>query len=123
MYTNISNKIKIVAKVLFIVVTILSVISGIAIMTDEDFILSGVLTIIFGPALALVSSWLIYGFGELIEKTSKIETNTRNGAKVETKPAPASKADARVTNLNDLLNAGYIDRTEYNKRMKDLEKK
>ena len=123
MYTNISNKIKIAAKVFFIVVTIVSVISGIAVMTDEDFVLYGILTIIFGTALALLFSWLIYGFGELIEKTSKIETNTRNGAKVETKPAPASKQDARVTNLNDLLNAGYIDRTEYNKRMKDLEKK
>ena len=123
MYTNISKKIKIAAKIFFIVVTIVSVISGVAIMTDEDFLLSGVLTIVFGPASALLFSWLIYGFGELIEKTSKIETNTRNGAKVETKPAPASKADARVTNLNDLLNAGYIDRIEYNKRMKDLEKK
>ena len=44
---------------------------------DEDLILFGVLTLILGPAVAWVSSWLLYSFGELIDKVFEIATNTK----------------------------------------------
>ena len=47
------------------------------ILADADFILSGLLTLILGPIVALGSSWLLYAFGELVEKASQIEFHTK----------------------------------------------
>lgn len=78
MYDNIGGKIKGLAKAVFIVEAIAAVIAGIALVAiDEDLILYGVLTLILGPAVAWVSSWLLYGFGELIDKVCEIATNTK----------------------------------------------
>ena len=78
MYDNIGGKIKGLAKAVFIVEAIAAVIAGIALLAiDDDLILFGVLTLILGPAVAWVSSWLLYGFGELIDRVSEIAKNTR----------------------------------------------
>ena len=78
MYDNIGGKIKGLAKATFIVEAIAAVITGIVLMCiDEDLILYGILSLIVGPVLAWISSWLLYGFGELIDKVSDIERNTR----------------------------------------------
>jgi len=78
MYDNIGRKIKGLAKAIFIVLGISMAITGIVIMCiDEDLILYGVLTLILGPILAWISSWLLYGFGEIIDKLCDIEHNTR----------------------------------------------
>ena len=78
MYDNIGGKIKGLATAIFIIEAIVGIIYGIALMaTDEDLILIGLLVLVGGPIVAWVSSWLIYGFGELIDKTCDIERNTR----------------------------------------------
>ncbi len=78
MYDNIGGKIKGLAKASFIVAAIAEVITGIALMaTDDDLILYGLLVMVVGPIVAWVSSFLLYGFGELIDKASEIEKNTR----------------------------------------------
>lgn len=77
MYDNIGGKIKGLAKALFIVAAIAEVITGIALMaSDEELIVYGLLVMVVGPIIAWVSSWLLYGFGEIIEKLTKIEQNT-----------------------------------------------
>ena len=81
MYDNIGGKIKGFAKVSFIVAAIAEVITGIALMaTDVDLILYGLLILIVGPIIAWVSSWLLYGFGQLIENSDIIaaEYNRKN---------------------------------------------
>ncbi len=76
MYDNIGEKIKGLAKAVFIIEAIAAVIAGIALVAiDEDLILFGVLTLILGPVVAWVSSWLLYGFGELIATNTKISRN------------------------------------------------
>jgi len=78
MYDNIGRKIKGLAKAIFIAQGISMAITGIVLMCiDDDLILYGVLTLILGPILAWISSWLFYGFGELIDKVSDIERSTR----------------------------------------------
>ena len=78
MYDNIGRKIKGLAKAIFIAQGISMAITGIVLMCiDEDLILYGILSLILGPVLAWISSWLLYGFGELIDKVSDIEKNTR----------------------------------------------
>ena len=72
MYDNIGGKIKGLAKVSFIVAAIAEVITGIALMAaDEDLILYGLLVLIAGPIIAWVSSWFLYGFGQLIENLKR----------------------------------------------------
>ena len=80
-YENIGNKIKGLAQMAFVVEAIAAVITGIALMaTDEDLILYGLLVLIAGPIIAWVSSWLLYGFGQLIENSDIIaeEYNRKN---------------------------------------------
>lgn len=80
-YENIGNKIKGLAQMAFVVETIAAVITGIALMaSDEDLILYGLLVLIVGPIIAWVSTWLLYGFGQLIENSDIIaeEYNRKN---------------------------------------------
>lgn len=80
-YENIGNKIKGLAQMAFVVEAIAAVITGIALMaSDEDMILYGLLVLIAGPIIAWVSSWLLYGFGQLIENSDIIaaEYNRKN---------------------------------------------
>ena len=80
MYDNIGGKIKGLAKAVFIVEAIAALITGFVLMVeDEDMILIGLPIMVFGPLVAWVSSWLIYGFGELIDKTCDIARNTHGG--------------------------------------------
>ncbi len=79
MYDNIGGKIKGLAKAGFIIGTIAYVLMGMGLMaTDEGMIPIGLLFWVIGPLLSWVSSWLLYGFGELIDKVSSIELNTLN---------------------------------------------
>lgn len=72
-YENIGDKIKGLAHLIFVVEAIAAVITGIAlIFSDEDMILYGLLVIVIGPIMAWVSSWLLYGFGQLIENSDII---------------------------------------------------
>ena len=112
MYNNIGGKIKGLAKASFIVAAIAAVITGIALMaTDEDLILYGLLVMVVGPIVAWVSSWLLYGFGELIDKASDIERNTRGG---ERKSEAQSKVDSeRINKIEKLRSQGLITEEEY----------
>ena len=112
MYDNIGRKIKVLAKASFIVAAIAEVITGIALMAaDEDLILYGLLVLVVGPIVAWVSSWLLYGFGELIDKASDIERNTRGGKR---KSEAQSKVDSeRISKIEKLRSQGLITEEEY----------
>ena len=80
-YENIGDKIKGLAQTTFFVEAIAAVITGIAlIVTDEDLIIYGLLVMVVGPIVAWVSSWLLFGFGQLIENSDIIaaEYNRKN---------------------------------------------
>lgn len=70
MFENVGSKIKGVAQAGFLLEAIGAVIAGISLMAaDEDLIWAGVLVLAFGPIAALVVSWFIYGYGQLIENS------------------------------------------------------
>ena len=88
LYTNIGMKIKRLAIILFIVGTVLSIITGVLLLID-DLMLDGsmfggelwwlgLLLMVFGPLVSLLCTWLLYGYGELIDKTCD---NTRISAR------------------------------------------
>ena len=85
MFNEIGKKIKTVAIVLFIIVAIGSIIAGGYLIfrpgeyydsiKTPDYI-TGVIIILCGIISSLISSWILYGFGELIEKVTEIAKNT-----------------------------------------------
>ena len=78
LYYNIGGKIKNWAKWIFIVEAIAAIITGLVLLfAHEDLILYGLLTMVCGPIIAWVGSWILYAFGELVEKTCDNENNTR----------------------------------------------
>ena len=71
MYDNIGGKIKNWAIWIFIVEAISAVIGGIVLIVNDNALL-GFLTMILGPIAAWISSWLLYGFGQLVESSDII---------------------------------------------------
>ena len=112
MYDNIGGKIKGLAKATFIVEAIAAVITGIALMaTDGDLIGYGLLVMLLGPIVAWVSSWLLYAYGELVDKACDIERNTRGG---ERKSEAQTKIDEeRISKIEKLRSQGLITEEEY----------
>lgn len=66
LYANIGGKIKGWAKWIFIIEAIGAIIGAFVMMGNDDA-LTGMLLLIAGPFAALVSTWLLYAFGELVE--------------------------------------------------------
>lgn len=76
MYEKIGSKIKVLAKVMFFIGSFGSIMAGVAFMIDKnEFNFIGIIILVVGIILSLATSWILYGFGELIEKTSFIATN------------------------------------------------
>ena len=85
MYSNIGEKIKTLAKVLAIIFSILSVIAGIVMIIIGSVLNSnawdnpgtgviwlGIVYMFLGPLFSWIYSFFMYGFGELISKTTDI---------------------------------------------------
>ena len=98
MYDNIGSKIKNLAKTLFIIEAILGFLAGIIILAadDDEFnIIVGLILMIAVPLISWISSWLLYGFGELIEKTCEVAYNTNSIDKKVAKLASNANNDER----------------------------
>ncbi|MDR0325997.1 MAG: zinc ribbon domain-containing protein [Oscillospiraceae bacterium] len=74
MYNNIGAKIKVLAQVIAWLGIISGVIAGAVIMSESVGVGFGVM--IGGALMSWISSWFMYGFGELIEQTTRIAKNT-----------------------------------------------
>ena len=92
MFSNIGKKIKGLAVAFCWLLVCASVIGGFEIASSASFlVIWGVLLILFGPVVAWILSWGIYGFGELIDKTCDIERHMRTGSgEIATRPNMAS---------------------------------
>lgn len=82
LYKNIGGKIKLWAKIIFIVGAITFIIVGtimvVGDMIDGNDFSEGLYVLAVGPAVAWIATWILYAFGELVEKTCKNEENTRD---------------------------------------------
>ncbi len=110
LYKNIGNKIKTLAKWIFIVETIAAIITGLVLLfTDENLILYGFLTLFCGPIVAWVSSWILYAFGELAEDIHAIrgkyysqaeeKVNCKTEEIIKQATAERTKQEAEEVNL------------------------
>lgn len=83
-FDNIGGKIKNLAKwscwITILLIWIAAPIAFIALVADDwtaEFCWIPLVGAIVGPVLVWVESWLLYAFGELVEKTADNENNTR----------------------------------------------
>ena len=129
MYSNIGGKIKVLAKVIAIIEAAAAVIMGIAIMAEGDELVPiGMLIMFVGPVVAWISSWLLYGFGELIEKTCNIAQNT-HGLERKPKAQPTAQPTAqpkvdyeRIKKIESLRAQGLITEEEYQRASSKVKK-
>lgn len=73
MYENIGKKIKGLAIVICILEIFASILYSVILMGDTFVI--GFIMMFVGPLISWASSWLLYGFGELIDKICDIAKN------------------------------------------------
>lgn len=125
MYEDIGKKIKGLAKAVFIIEAIAAVIGGFVMMAEDgDMALIGLLSITAGILVAWVSSWFVYGFGELIDKVCDIERHMR-GEEPEFIQVPDYRVaefreetdGERLSKLEKLRSQGLISEEEYQQAM------
>ena len=108
MFDRIGSKIKGLASVITWIGIIVSCISGFALISGGDEqILIGIIVMIVGSLVAWISSFLLYGFGELIEKTCIIEE------RLSLHPQMQSVQECRNSELDELFRKGIISKEEY----------
>lgn len=84
MFSNIGGKIKGLAKFICWLGIIISVVAGIVLIisarhsdgyysyTDTNMIIVGIIVMVFGSVLSWIGSFVLYGFGELVDNSSKL---------------------------------------------------
>lgn len=139
MYEEIENKIKGLAKILFWLCTIVSVIVAIIMFGEasnsyryEEEHIALAFTFLLGvPLLSLGISWFMYGFGELIEKVTAISEKIappkpKKEKNITTDLSPTVQEDdeqkkkekerkeADLSVLQDMLNKNQLSEDQYN---------
>lgn len=114
MYNNIGGKIKGLTKTIAVLGALAPIVIGLGLMfSDENLFLVGLLVIAVGCLISWISSWLLYGFGELIENTALIARNTQAMYMNEY----ANQNANRQSELYRLYSTGAITAEEYQKAM------
>lgn len=123
MFNDCGEKIKNVAKILCWIGVIASIIFALVMFakadaswrTEDLFKGLGWLFLIAGPIVSFINGLLMYGFGELIENTSSLDTYTKSIYKISKNSAKANESDDNVSEIKELLADGTISEEEYNK--------
>ena len=111
MYANIGRKIKGLAIGTFIVEALGAIIAGIIILANDELEV-GLPILLAGPVVAWVSSWLLYGFGELIDKTCDIARNTSGRVMTSKVQNEQARLDAIYDRAQNTMSAANTE-SEY----------
>ena len=79
MFKNIAKKLKALAKVICWVGIVLSVLAGLLYIFasgDITYAIAGVVAMLLGILLSWVGSFVLYGFGQIVENTDKMAANS-----------------------------------------------
>lgn len=116
MFDNIGGKIKglasficwvgIIACVIIGIVMIVSATSGYR--TDSEMVFLGIVTMIVGSLLSWVGSFVLYGFGELVENSAELVY-----MKDQEMMAAKRKEEAEKGNKNPAMHSGTSSRVSY----------
>ena len=109
MYKNVGGKLKALAKAYAIVVAIISIIAGMVTLASNAAVCIGLVLIIVVPFVAWLSSFILYGFGELIEEVSLIRrqkidsTSNLNAYNKSNTEQIAIQESERIFNKNNAI--------------------
>ena len=107
LYANIGGKIKWLAKALFVLGTVVSVLTALACflfgnamkgligagLFQKSVVFYGITVLILGPIASFVATWLLYAFGQLVENTEYL----RHGALVSSDSSATEKSPVRYS--------------------------
>lgn len=114
MFDNIGGKIKTLASAMALIGIILSFVIGFVIFgIDDDMIPVGVVIIVVGSLISWIGSFLLYGFGELIEKACLIEERLALHPQMQSAREVRLSQNERNAALEQLLKKGVISEEEY----------
>ena len=120
MYKNIGEKIKRLAVTVFIIEAIGAGLTALGFIVSgiiyEEFYLAfvGFLVALLGIPTAYVSTWLLYGFGELISCAAEISENTRILASSSSAPGyDETDVYSRVCTIEKMRKQGLLSNEEY----------
>lgn len=103
---------------------IASVIGGIILITlDEDLVWAGLAVIIIGSLLSWVSSFVLYGFGELVVNSAIIAGKRADDSVQHPNTVAPQDKNEKIAALNNLKAKGLISEDEYNKKIAEMENK
>jgi hypothetical protein len=123
MFSNIGGSIKILAKSVLWIGIIGSVIGGFVYFAlydelgfdGESSVIAGLVYLICGVLGSIASSLILYGFGELIEKTTEIARNTSRAS------STAKTVDnEKMKNLISWREQNLISAEEFEKKKQEL---
>ena len=115
MFDNISRKIKILAYVCTIVGILASLIIGVEMLNSHNS--DGMTVMILGSFISWVTSFTLYGFGQLIENTDIIANKFSDDHKNEEKENSTADKIAVITALRD---DDLISEEEYREKLENL---
>lgn len=124
MFDNVGSKIKGLASFFCWGGIIASIIGGIILIgLDEDLIFVGIAVIVIGSLLSWISSFVLYGFGELVANSAIIAgKRADDSVQHPNTVAPQDKSE-KITALNNLKARGLISEEEYSRKLAELESK
>lgn len=111
MFENIGKKIKNLASIITWIGILLSVVVGIIIIVlDDSLVAVGLIVIVAGFVSSWISSFLLYGFGQLVDNSDKLVR--AQGIDPYDNQAEPQKPDY----LLELLQKGLITEEDYRRR-------
>lgn len=115
MFKNVGEKIKSLAVFIFILLALIPVGIGLGMFNNEDTIIFGIVLLIGGPLIAWLLTLSLYGMGELIDNSKKINENL-----LWIRSNMTESKSERIEKLNQLYTKGFISKEEYSKAMQSL---
>ena len=134
LYTDIGKKIKNWAKWIFIIEAIVAIIAGFVLMVeDKDLIGYGLLTLVCGPIVAWIGSWLLYAFGQITDDlhamrnkecpSKKASGNNNVNIDEQAQDCESSHIDPihkhKIARITELRNIGLISEEMYQNAIND----
>lgn len=118
MFDNIGKKIKALAQVVCWIGIIGGVILGLILLIAaggrDSALTVAIIILIASPLVSWISSFVLYGYGELIDKTADIAEYTR---KFSISTGNKTANNGKVDELKKLLAQGLITQEEYDSRI------
>lgn len=124
MFDNVGSKIKALASFFCWGGIIASIIGGIILIgLDEDLIFAGIVVIVIGSLLSWISSFVLYGFGELVANSAIIAGKRADDSVQHPNTVAPQDKNEKIAALNNLKAKGLISEDEYNKKIAEMENK